>query len=714
MNATDEAALYADIPAKGEAPPPKAYHERRQRMKVEKAAEEEARRQAILKRLRWAAPGGRSRADLERLMGWTPGSVVAVLLQLRADDLAHDRDEVWYLGPSSAARTPEPPAPAEDFTSKLLRSAEGSPSRWWTRMQLLSESCCRGPLAQRALDQLVADGRLQAVNGGVTLPIKPRTSEQAHPAPTSVGASAPVGGDTSSSLDSGATAERDPSAAETASPPAAGLRDQAVSGFVPDPDDAVTDGEPAVQPDRSETSAAAAHPDPGPSDDPRLTGPEQDGAHEDGRLTGPPEVREDPEPRSSAAAGVATGGGVETPAAPSDRPRDRVVALVQAEPGLTTNQIAARLNLKRDQVGHMAERAGLRSERERDPHAAGGRGVTVARWYWAGSSAESGAAAPSRLAGGPALGHPRRDQLVRLVCEHPEGVSVRELARETGLAGTLVSSTLQSAAALGLIRRTGATLSSRYWPPVLGPSTEADESWGSWCRRRRDELGLSQRELGEAAGVPHGQAVVAGLESGGRSSSIHIPALERVLNGGVQPHHEPSAPATATGSETEPAAQPAAADPGGPDLPSCAMQEPAAAGVDDGLLGEPASAGRREDGPEAGSAPATGPASQSVLPAPEVRRSAGVAGQDGAGAGSFGLVVERELRRQFTELFDRAVAAESRVVELVEQAEAAERQVGLLAADLQEVEESLSRLGVPTVGELAWRLGWLEGRWGRG
>jgi hypothetical protein len=60
---------------------------------------------------------------------------------------------------------------------------------------------------------------------------------------------------------------------------------------------------------------------------------------------------------------------------------------------------------------------------------------------------------------------PRRDQVVAVVLEHPKGIAPREVAALIGTEVSQAAAALQAAERLGLVRRTGSTLSVRYWPP---------------------------------------------------------------------------------------------------------------------------------------------------------------------------------------------------------------------------------------------------------
>lgn len=68
---------------------------------------------------------------------------------------------------------------------------------------------------------------------------------------------------------------------------------------------------------------------------------------------------------------------------------------------------------------------------------------------------------------------------------------------------------------------------------VLAPSPTGlpGESWGAWCRRRRLDLGFSQRELAEGVGLPPstGQAIVSQYERQTLRTQKWRAALESVL-----------------------------------------------------------------------------------------------------------------------------------------------------------------------------------------
>lgn len=89
----------------GEAPAPGAWGARRARELAQRAREAEGRREAVRRRLKWASPGGRSLADLERGLGWPGGTtgVPVVLRELAERGEAHEREGVWYAGPGPAS-----------------------------------------------------------------------------------------------------------------------------------------------------------------------------------------------------------------------------------------------------------------------------------------------------------------------------------------------------------------------------------------------------------------------------------------------------------------------------------------------------------------------------------------------------------------------------------------------------------------------------------
>lgn len=93
------------------------------------------------------------------------------------------------------------------------------------------------------------------------------------------------------------------------------------------------------------------------------------------------------------------------------------------------------------------------------------------------ASAEVETTTPSgnlRGRGGRGQGAPRRDQLVALVEQHPEGLAAREVARLAGISSAAASQALQDAHRAGLVRHTGARQAARYWP--LGGGAVADET----------------------------------------------------------------------------------------------------------------------------------------------------------------------------------------------------------------------------------------------
>jgi hypothetical protein len=511
MSLADAELLAPSTERDGPRPAEGSWDKKRAARKAEVDRKAAERRRSVLDRI---PAGGITRARLTAKLvqalgsSWQTG-VGAALQELIASGEAHEIDGAVFRGPgpTRAAAAAAASLPTSSTTASVEARARvmalARTQTWWFRRQLV-QAVTSSPIwdVARAVSELLAEGELEEMDGS-RIRVRPLPAEStAAPAravtpalampETSVGPSRPVGGDTSSSLDSGATAEREPSAGEREDGPAAAQCDSVVPsvGLEQQPN-AASDGEP-VQPDRTETSAAEAHPETDPSDDPRLTGPAMDGVLLEGRLTGSPGVNED---QAGAADLVVTGGaspsGFHRRARPSPR-RDQVAALVTAEPGLTTGEIADRLGIERQRAGQVCRDLGLRNEFERDPEAAGGRGVSVARWY-------------------PA-------ELVE-ECEPPAPA------------------------------------------PILEPI-------GAWVRRRRAELGLSQRQLGELAGIPCGQAVVSTLERGLRHETAHLAALESALgprgpynpDAGCPRPAQPSAPASAMESSRpeEPAATPAA------------------------------------------------------------------------------------------------------------------------------------------------------------
>jgi transcriptional regulator with XRE-family HTH domain len=131
-----------------------------------------------------------------------------------------------------------------------------------------------------------------------------------------------------------------------------------------------------------------------------------------------------------------------------------------------------------------------------------------------------------------------RQQIVEIVCKHPQGITLASVCEllygepiETRGAGyARVQGALRRALQTRQVSMHLNGKRTLWAPPGVtidlqrGPSPRA-----LWCRARREELGLTQRQLGEAAGLPSPQSCVSSLERGERDESVHWEAIERVL-----------------------------------------------------------------------------------------------------------------------------------------------------------------------------------------
>lgn len=236
--------------SRSETPPePRAWERRRETLLAEGKKKRASEIAQVRRRLRWSSPCGLSEPDLCRLLMWPAGTAHGHLRELADDGEIHEREGVWYSGGPAGAATMPAPTTTLDIRRRLLEVAE---RRWMTRMELAS-MVTGAPLADALLTitALVAAGELQGEDGGPRVrlraqgqaqtgnavdgrhvrqpatgaeslgsyqaPVKSEAGGSPGPQgpavqqpPNSVGDSS-IGGDTSSSLDSGATAEREPS-----------------------------------------------------------------------------------------------------------------------------------------------------------------------------------------------------------------------------------------------------------------------------------------------------------------------------------------------------------------------------------------------------------------------------------------------------------------------------------------------------------------------
>jgi len=123
-----------------------------------------------------------------------------------------------------------------------------------------------------------------------------------------------------------------------------------------------------------------------------------------------------------------------------------------------------------------------------------------------------------------ARGQKVREQVVAYVLEHPEGVRLREIAKDLDRTRASVSSALQRAVKLGELRAEGNTAAREYFPPRVAPAEAEDlgeappfgprESLGAFVETAR-ELGV---ELEPGDVVRKGPDPRSGF---GEAASIH-------------------------------------------------------------------------------------------------------------------------------------------------------------------------------------------------
>jgi transcriptional regulator with XRE-family HTH domain len=222
----------------GPAPAEGSWDKKRAERKAEADRKAAERRKAVLDRI---PAGGITRARLTAKLvqalgsSWQAG-VGAVLQELFVDSEAHEIEGAVFRGPAPVQVPAAPSTPASSATASVEARARvmalARTQSWWFRRQLLS-NCTTSPIwdVARAITELLAEGELEELDGSrIRVRPVPATSTVGTPAPsTSVGASSPVGGDTSSSLDSGATAEREPSADAALVPEPSSARESGAS-----------------------------------------------------------------------------------------------------------------------------------------------------------------------------------------------------------------------------------------------------------------------------------------------------------------------------------------------------------------------------------------------------------------------------------------------------------------------------------------------------
>jgi hypothetical protein len=71
----------------------------------------------------------------------------------------------------------------------------------------------------------------------------------------------------------------------------------------------------------------------------------------------------------------------EVPEAPAQTTTDRLLSLVETQPGLTAKELADQLGVTPNRIGQIGHKVGLVQVLERVPSVAGGRGTTAGRWF---------------------------------------------------------------------------------------------------------------------------------------------------------------------------------------------------------------------------------------------------------------------------------------------------------------------------------------------
>jgi hypothetical protein len=167
--------------------------------KISRAEEEAGRREAILKRLRWAKPGGLTQSMLEARLGW-PTGVPTVLRELVDRGEAHQIGNIYHEGPGPAkVETPAAPSISTDeVRGKVLALVDEF--SWRYRMNVATSITGSSmAVALRVIDELVRDnvlqsegpgGRIRRMPVGKPLPVQPvdaRRKAASNPEPSSTG-----------------------------------------------------------------------------------------------------------------------------------------------------------------------------------------------------------------------------------------------------------------------------------------------------------------------------------------------------------------------------------------------------------------------------------------------------------------------------------------------------------------------------------------------